>query len=106
MQRHEGPVMTIDTHPTVRSTSLSRWVLLLAAAEAVGMTAAAAAARISTAAVGEPQTIGQGLFSLALVTAGGVIEGLAVGAATYAALSAMAPTLPRRAWMSVTLLFA
>jgi hypothetical protein len=103
--------MTVDSHPTARSTSLrstplSRWVLLFAAAEAVGMTAAAAAARISTTVVGEARTIGEALFSVVLVTAGGVVEGLAVGAATYTALSPMAPTLRRRAWMTVTVLVA
>lgn len=103
--------MIVDSHPTarsapLRSTPLSRWVLLLAAAEAVGMITAAAAARISTTVVGEARTIGQALFSVVLVTAGGVVEGLAVGAATYMALSPMAPTLRRRSWMTVTVLVA
>ena len=68
--------------PAVRApTRLSRWVLLCAGAEAVGMTAAAGAARAATALAPRRTALAWGL----VVAAGlGLLMGGVLGAATIA----------------------
>jgi MFS family permease len=76
--------------------SLMRWIGLCAAAETVGMAAAAAAAKAaSVAAVG----IGG---ALALVVAGGLVEGLALGVAQARGLRRVLASPDRRRWVLVT----
>src|SRR5688500_12377355 len=78
---------------------MTRWVAGCAAAEAVGMTAAAAAARGGDA-------IGGTAAVAALAVAGGVVEALAVGVATAAGLRVAAPSLSRVRWTTVTTVVA
>jgi hypothetical protein len=84
--------------------ALARWVGLCAAAEAVGMTSAAAAAR-AAAAVG-----GTGGWPtaarLGLVIGGGLVEGVALGVLQYVGLRRWLPALRRRAWVTVTVVVA
>lgn len=56
---------------------MARWITLCAVAEAIGMTAAATAAKASRALVGEPGNPREASLTLTLVVAGGLIEGLA-----------------------------
>lgn len=86
--------------------SLTRWVGLCAAAEGIGMTAAAAAAKGSQVLVGEPSGGWQVAFVLALVVAGGLVEGLALGVAQSVGLSSWLPRRRRTAWVLVTLAVA
>jgi hypothetical protein len=80
----------------------SGWVARCALAEAVGMTAAAAAARTGDRLVGAPATATDSAALVSLAVAGGVVEALALGVATAGPLRALAPTLPRRRWIAVT----
>jgi len=80
----------------------SGWVARCALAETVGMTAAAAAARTGDRLVGTPTTTRDSATLISLAVAGGVVEALALGAATAGPLRRLAPTLPRRRWIAVT----
>ena len=71
-----------------------RWVLACAAAEAVGMTAAAGAATWSQWLVGEPEAAREVVLVLGLVVAGGLVEGLSLGLAQSWALLATHPAPP------------
>lgn len=90
-----------------------RWVLLCAAAEAVGMTAAATAAkgaqRIADGAEGadgaDPTTTALAL-GLALVVAGGLVEGVALGLAQRRAFLPTHPAIRRRAYLVLTVVVA
>lgn len=86
--------------------SLARWVGLCASAEAVGMTAAAAAARASFALVGEPSTPSDMATALTLTVAGGLVEGLALGGAQAAGLAHVLPARARARWVAVTVTVA
>lgn len=90
----------------VRPLSRARWVVLCAAAEAIGMTAAAAAAKTSQALVGEPGNGSEAAVALGLVVAGGLVEGVALGGLQAAGLGRLLPDLNRRAWLLVTVLVA
>jgi hypothetical protein len=79
-----------------------RWVAMCAAAEGVGMTAAAAAATVSHSLVGEPGTGGEAVVALSLVVAGGLVEGVALGGLQARGLARMLPALSRRRWLLVT----
>ena len=86
--------------------SLARWTAACAIAEAVGMTAAAAAARASQAVAGGSPTGWLVLAALAVIVAGGLVEGTALG---YAQSTALRPTLPRAArrnWVILTVTVA
>lgn len=79
-----------------------RWVLACAAAETVGMAAAAGAAQLSHRAVGEPST-GEGVvIALGFAVAGGLVEGLCLGLAQSWALSRTHRTHSRRRYVLVT----
>jgi hypothetical protein len=90
----------------VRPLSPARWVILCAAAEAIGMTAAATAAKTSQALVGEPGNGREVALALSLVVAGGLVEGVALGSLQAAGLGRLLPDLNRRAWLLVTVLVA
>jgi hypothetical protein len=79
-----------------------RWILRCAAAEAVGMLAAAGAARVGQALVGEPGTAAEAATVVTVAVAGGLIEGLAVAVATGYGLRSAVPGLPLRRWIAVT----
>lgn len=84
----------------------ARWVGLCAAAEAVGITAAAGAARASQALVGEPGTAREAAMALSLVVAGGLVEGVALGLAQAIGLRSLLPAAGRRRWVLVTVAVA
>lgn len=81
--------------------TLLRWVLLCTAAETIGMTAASAAATAGNTSQG----LGAGA-ALALVIAGGLIEGAALGWLQGRGLSLMLPGLSRWRWFAVTVVIA
>jgi hypothetical protein len=76
----------------------SRWVAACAAAEAVGMTAAVLAARLG----GDVPTGA----ALALVVAGGLVEGTALGTAQALLLGPVLPGLRRGRYVAATVLVA
>jgi hypothetical protein len=90
----------------VRPLSLIRWTALCAAAEAIGMTAAAAAAKTSQALVNEPGTGRGAALALSLVVGGGLVEGITLGGLQAAGLGRMLPELNRRRWLLVTVAVA
>jgi hypothetical protein len=96
----------LDPHhvgePQTVGLSLKRWTALCAAAEAVGMTAAATAATVSQHLVGEPANRRQAAVVLAIVVIGGLVEGVAVGALQALGLRRLFPTLDTRRWLLVT----
>lgn len=87
---------------SVRPLSLARWSALCAGAEAIGLTAAATAAKLSQAWVGDPPTNSGRWLGLSLVVTGGLIEGVALGTLQAAGLSRLLPSLNRRRWVAVT----
>ncbi|WP_285598930.1 hypothetical protein [Kineosporia sp. NBRC 101731] len=87
-------------------TPVRHWVLALAAAEGVGMTAAAAAARVTDSVVGAADGSGEVLFTIGLAVAGGVVEGVAVSVAMAGLLRSSFPRLPVGRWVAVTTLVA
>jgi hypothetical protein len=86
--------------------TLARWTALCAAAETVGMTAAAAAAKTAQAVVGEAPTGVETAVGLSIVVTGGLVEGVALGAAQAAGLRRLLPGLDRRRWVLVTVAVA
>src|SRR5690242_15340358 len=80
----------------------SPWVLGCAVAESVGMTAAAAAARIGDQVVTAPHGAGGTAVLVGLAVAGGTVEALGLALATWVALRALLPGLPFRRWTAVT----
>jgi hypothetical protein len=85
-----------------RVLPLSRWVVLCAAAEAIGMTAAATAATAAQAIAGEGAERAAVLAGLGIVVAGGLVEGIAVGGLQARGLARLWPRLPARRWLLVT----
>lgn len=86
-----------------KPTGIGSWVLACAAAEAIGMTAAAGSARVGQDLVdrGEPR-----MLALALVIAGGLVEGLALGLLQGGALRARWPRLRAGTFLAATLAVA
>jgi len=80
------------------ATPYRAWVLACAIAETVGMTAAAGAARLT-----DPLGVAAGL---AVVVAGGLVEGTALGWAQSHVLVRVAPALIRRRYLVATVLVA
>ena len=70
------------------------------------MTAAATAAKTTQGLFGEPSGAREGVAALAIVVAGGLIEGLALGGFQAAGLVRWLPDLDRRRWILVTTLIA
>jgi hypothetical protein len=83
-----------------RLPSWTMWIGLSGAAEAVGMTAAALAAKTGSATGVPPAT------ALALVVAGGLVEGIALGVAQAVGLRGLLARSVRRAWVLTTVLVA
>jgi hypothetical protein len=86
--------------------SLARWTALCAAAETVGMTAAAGAAKAAQAVTGDPATGAETAVGLSIIVAGGLVEGVALGTAQAAGLGRLVPGLDRRRWVAVTIAVA
>lgn len=92
--------------PLAPAPSIARWTALCAAAEAVGMTAAAGAAKLTQGLVGEPHGTREVLTVLTIVVAGGLVEGTALGVAQTTGLRDWLPDRVRRAWLLVTVTVA
>lgn len=92
--------------PFAAPPPLARWVLLCTLAETLGMTAAAAAAKLSMTRIGEPSGGSEVAAALALVVAGGLVEGVALGTLQARGLSGWLPRQRRTAWILVTVLVA
>jgi len=103
---HSRPTPARAVRMPAALPSLARWTALCAAAEAVGMTAAAGAAKLSQALVGEPQGGREVALVLAIVVAGGLVEGGALGLAQASGLRGLLPARSRRAWLAVTVVVA
>jgi hypothetical protein len=89
-------------HADASRLSLARWTALCAIAEAIGMTAAATAAKASQALVGEPGNGREAAVVLSLVVGGGLVEGVALGGLQAAGLGRLIPGLSRRRWILAT----
>ena len=86
----------------VQPLSLVRWTALCAVAEAIGMTAAAAAAKTSQARVGEPGSGREMALALSIAVGGGLVEGVALGGLQAAGMGRLLPNLNRPQWVLVT----
>ncbi len=80
-----------------------RWVAGCAAAESMGLGAAAAAALIAGAVGGGA---GRGSLAVGVIVAAGIVEGLCLGGAQAWLLTRTLPLLPRRRFVAVTVLVA
>lgn len=85
---------------------IRRWVVLCAAAEGLGMTAAAAAAKTSLELYGEPAGSREVTVVLSLVVAGGLVEGVALGGLQALGLRALWPRLSVARFLLVTMAVA
>jgi hypothetical protein len=83
-----------------------RWVGLCAAAEAVGMTAAAAASTTANHAIENPSSAPGVAAALGLAVAGGLVEGTALGYAQARGLAGLLPAPARRRWLGATVVVA
>lgn len=81
-----------------RTTPFRLWVAACAAAEAMGMTAAAGAAMLADTMTG--------IVALTVVVAGGLVEGTALGLAQGTVLARIAPRLPRARYLVATVVVA
>lgn len=88
---------------TSDSHALRRWVLACVAAETIGMTAAATAARLGHDVVEDG---GTRWLALALVVAGGLVEGVALGVLQGRVLAARWPRLLLGRFVALTVLVA
>jgi deazaflavin-dependent oxidoreductase (nitroreductase family) len=84
---------------------IRRWVVACACAEAIGMTAAAGAARSATALTDHELSHASAL-GLLLVVVGGLVEGTALGWLQARALNELLGPTGRRRWLVVTILVA
>jgi hypothetical protein len=87
------------TRPRTASLPLGHWIAACAAAETLGMTAAAAAARLGD---GASNPMG----ALALIVAGGLIEGVALGSLQALVLSRWLQGFRARLWIVTTTVMA
>lgn len=89
----------ISVPETCSPLVLRRWVLACVAAETIGMTAASAAAWTS-------RDLGSTVLVWAVVVAGGLVEGVALGVLQARALRPWLGERSRRSWVVVTVLVA
>lgn len=83
-----------------------RWVALCAAAEGIGMTAAASAAKGAQGLVDDAPDTSRRLLSLGLIVCGGLVEGSALGLLQGRGLAPWLPGLDRWRWAWVTTVVA
>lgn len=89
-------------HPHGRGLTVRRWIVLCACAETIGMTASAFAAKVSQRVLGEDPHGGVFAVALAVVVAGGLVEGAALGGLQARGLRRRLPRLNAWAWFGVT----
>lgn len=90
-------MLETDVRPD-RATPYRVWIAACAAAEALGMTAAAAAAMVADTMTGPA--------ALSVVVAGGLFEGTALGTAQATVLARVAPALSRARYLAATIVVA
>jgi hypothetical protein len=83
-----------------------RWVVLCACAEAVGMTAAAAATLLADALLPGPRSTVDSILVLLMIVAGGLVEGVSLGVFQSAGMVRWFPVFSRRRWILSTTLVA
>jgi hypothetical protein len=83
-----------------------RWVAACSVGEVVGLAVAAGATVGMTLAGGDAPSLGWRILTLAVVGAGGAVEGLAVGLAQAWALRPHLPGLPTGPWVGATVVVA
>ena len=98
--------VVIPTETAALAPTILRWTALCAAAEAVGMTAAAGAARAGQSVVDHPGVQGGAGLALALVVLGGLVEGVALGSAQAWGLGRWLSSLQRGRYVVATVLVA
>ena len=86
----------------VQPLSLVRWTALCAVAQAIGMTAAASAAKTSQALIGQPGNSRQMALALSIAVGGGLVEGVALGGFQAAGMGRLVPALNRQQWVLIT----
>jgi uncharacterized integral membrane protein len=97
MQPESGAIAVAE-----QPLSLVGWTALCAVAEAIGMTAAAAAAKGSQALIGEPANSREVVEALSIAIAGGLVEGVALGGLQALGMGRLLPDLNRPQWVLVT----
>jgi hypothetical protein len=83
-----------------------RWIVACAAGELVGIGVATGAALAINALIGEPQSLGSRLVTLATFAAVGAVEGTALAAFQWRVLRARLPRLRAGEWVGVTVALA
>ena len=83
-----------------------RWIVACAAGELVGIGVATGAALAVTALIGEPQSLGSRLVTLAVFAAVGAVEGTALAGFQWRVLRARLPRLRAGEWVGVTVAVA
>ncbi|MGB7218173.1 MAG: SDR family NAD(P)-dependent oxidoreductase [Vicinamibacterales bacterium] len=83
-----------------------RWIVACAAGELIGIGAAAGAALVVNALLGEPQSLGSRLAVLLVFATVGVVEGGALAAFQWRVLRARLPRLRAAEWVGVTVALA
>lgn len=83
-----------------------RWTVACAAGELVGMGVAAGAAVAVNTVIGEPQTLGGRLLTLAIFAAVGAVEGTALAGFQWPVLRTKLPRLRAGEWVVVTAVLA
>ncbi|HET6667824.1 MAG TPA: hypothetical protein VFG98_11150 [Intrasporangium sp.] len=101
-----GRVTALGVPSLPAGVSYLRWVGMCAVAEAVGMAAAATAARSSTLWVGDVANPADVIVALSFIVGAGLVEGFALGVAQASALTAVLPMGRRSGWMLMTVLVA
>lgn len=89
-----------------QAAPVRRWAVLCGTAEAVGMTAAATAARVAAATVGDASRAREVALGVGIVVAGGLVEGTALGVAQAAGLRAWRPRIRVAAYVLATVTVA
>ncbi|WP_213572868.1 hypothetical protein [Rhodococcus sp. USK13] len=90
----------------VPGLSSTRWTALCAAAEAVGMTAAALAAKLAQRISGDAPQGRDAALALAVVVTGGLVEGIALGVLQARGLRRLLPRFNVGRWVVVTAVVA
>jgi hypothetical protein len=101
-ESRQGPVAPTALAAPAPMPPWRRWTLVCALAEVVGMAAAACAAGLGLALVGEPDGWGSGAAVWLLALAGGAVEGMTVGGLQWWVLHPDLPELPAVRYVGAT----